>query len=494
MPRFSLTSATVLLLLAAIPSAAAGGAKPDAWAINKQGVRLFDTGKFRDSIPVFEQALAIAAKTPNFDEKRLCRIHENLGRAYFWAGEAKEGVPHLEFAISDPSYFRAMSSADKATLQTQLAAGYNMLGRFDEAAEALESARPELEHRYGPDSAEVSWVLAELGYSYHRLGRFSESARLYNQSLAIYSGKQREKDAAAVVERMANMYWSSGYYERAEELFNRAIQITEQSQGPDSPALVAVLTSLGGVYRSQGQNWRRDAIYDRVDGICQKHPDASDICQAGGPKRPIVQAWLESDKGNYARAIPLFREQLENLQNADLSNVGTWNEFFISAMSLSSFYERSGDYDKAADVRLRLIRAYERYPKREGITYEKFKLARDYDHAKQTAKASEVYSEVLPLLEKQVEHYESGSSGLQYPGVLVRELADYYASHGQMQKAVTDLGRMLTQAQEVYGPDSTGYANSLMDVASFYFEHGPRSKAVPLLESALQILEKRFGS
>jgi tetratricopeptide (TPR) repeat protein len=69
---------------------------------------------------------------------------------------------------------------------------------------------------------------------------------------------------------LANVYTAEKQYAKAEPLYNRALSITEQTQGPESPSLSVCLDHLGAYYTATGQFTKAEAAYRRIIAIDEK--------------------------------------------------------------------------------------------------------------------------------------------------------------------------------------------------------------------------------
>jgi CHAT domain-containing protein len=503
-----LVFAIVCLLAAGIESAAQDPGR-DVWTANGEAVRLYNRGQIEASIPVFERALALAGESNGLDRRRLARIHHNLALAYWQKSErsapdaifpdAEKAVAHFEQALAIWTVDGGASEFDRAVTGLRLAHGYNRTDRFVQALPLFEAALPRLERRYGSTSAELASALAGTAYTYHRLGRFSESEKAYTRSLSIYQSAGRPAEVIKLVAGIANAAWSGGDYYRAARLFEEAVRMAEKAHGTESPTLISLLGGLAGVYRYLGQSWRNDVLYARQDAICRKHPSADPLCQAGGTTRPMFRAIVSYDRGDFARAIPIFRDRLAQLRTADLTQSSLFNEFHLAATQLATIYERAGDYRNAAAVWETIVDTYRRHPHlQDRVASAQLILAKQYDRAKDVAKADALYAQLIPELEERLQRLpaqpRTARERARSEQQIVLALAEYYAARGRAEAAVPLLDAMLDRFGAAYGVDSIDYATALAEGARVFESSGPRSRAAMLLQKALSIIDQRLGS
>ena len=66
-------------------------------------------------------------------------------------------------------------------------------------------------------------------------------------------------EVATVLNNLARMYETKGYYGRAEPFYRRALAIREKTLGPEHPEVASSLNNLGGVVQYQGRLCARRA-------------------------------------------------------------------------------------------------------------------------------------------------------------------------------------------------------------------------------------------
>ena len=74
--------------------------------------------------------------------------------------------------------------------------------------------------------------------------------------------------------------YRQGHYDRAVVVAKMALQVAEQSLGPDHPNVANSLNSLAGLYRTQGQYTQAEPLFKRSLAIWEKalgpnHPDVA---------------------------------------------------------------------------------------------------------------------------------------------------------------------------------------------------------------------------
>jgi len=117
-------------------------------------------------------------------------------------------------------------------------------------------------------------------------------------------------------------YWAQGKYDEAEPLLQRALNISEQSLGPDHPLTATTLEGLGSLYLSQGK-------YDQAEPLLQRALSISE--QTISPDHLLITTsalvglgGLYLNQGKYEQAEPLLQRAQNILkgQGPDHSNTG----------------------------------------------------------------------------------------------------------------------------------------------------------------------------
>jgi tetratricopeptide (TPR) repeat protein/DNA-binding XRE family transcriptional regulator len=182
------------------------------------------------------------------------------------------------------------------------------------------------------------------------------------------------EEAARLLGETASYLQARARYREAEPLYQRALHIREQSQGPEHPQVAYPLNNLANLYMQQGKYAEAEPLYQRALHIREQNL---------GPEHPQVAyplnglANLYKDRGKYAEAEPLYqralhiREQQLGLQHPDTAE--TLHDF-------AAFQERQGNHQEALSLYQRAFNIRERvlgpeHPK-TGVTYQRLTALR----------------------------------------------------------------------------------------------------------------------
>lgn len=257
----------------------------------------------------------------------------------------------LAFAAS--ACLSAPSSAQKGETAA-LSAKITELSRAGKYAEALTLAQRQLESlekTRGPFDRDVAAALNNLAEIYGHQGRDADAEPLLKRSIAILE-KAVGLDSAVMAPELNNLaalYQRQERYADAEPLFRRALAMREKSLPSSHPDLGQSLNNLATFYEKQGRHADSEPLFKRSLSIYEK---------AAGPEHPAVATLLNNlgqvDKvqGRYAEAEPLIKRSLairEKVLGREHPDVAR------SLNNLADLYERQGRYADAEPLYQRAV-------------------------------------------------------------------------------------------------------------------------------------------
>ncbi|HET8840119.1 MAG TPA: FxSxx-COOH system tetratricopeptide repeat protein, partial [Ktedonobacteraceae bacterium] len=145
---------------------------------------------------------------------------------------------------------------------------------------------------------------------------WGQCERLLTHALACantISVQRSNQDLAEVLQKAADYLCERAQYELAEPLYQRTLQISEQTLGLEHPAISSPLSGLARLYREQGKYEQAEPFYQRALQISE---------QALEPEHPDIgmlltnQALLYWRQGKYELAEPLHQRALSLLEQA----------------------------------------------------------------------------------------------------------------------------------------------------------------------------------
>ena len=262
-----------------------------------------------------------------------------------------------------------------------------------------------------------------------------------NYLRAIGMAERRSGIVKAAENGLAVVYYKTGRYAEAEELYQQVLFDTQASLGPNHPDVATILNNLGMVYRKTGH-------YDKAEPLFKQALDIRENALA--PEHPDIAAslnnlaWLYFKTGHYAQTEPLYLQSLEILEKIHEANhpliAGTQND-------LAGLYLTTGRYAEA-----------ETY-------FKKALMAR-------TATLGEEHSDVAASL---------------------NNLAELYRIMGRYEEAISLYQQSLEVLKEVLGDEHPDVATCLYNLAVVHRFAGQYVEAESFFKQALVIRERALG-
>jgi CHAT domain-containing protein/Tfp pilus assembly protein PilF len=355
----------------------------------KEG-ELWGQGKYREALPVAEQALAIyqelfgeesapcanwkrivgdihfmlnayAAAEPYYHRAVALR-RELLGDAHPTYALSLEELADLyraryDYARAEPLYQQALDvrrralgpdHADTARSLNRLAAVYLDTGRNTQAEPLLQRAIA-VARKAAPSA--LPFYLQNLGGVYKRLGDSARAEPLYRQAVDLLrtaAGGGRA-DLALGLAELAIFYRSVGDWARAEPLFLEALEIQKEELGDDAVVYAGTLVSLADGYLDRREPDRAEpllvkALAIRKKALGEDHPEYVFTMNR--------LAWLYVQRGEYDRAEPIYRRDLEVTRRVH----GEGDPEYAACLSnLADFHFARGDPGRAAPYYLQAL-------------------------------------------------------------------------------------------------------------------------------------------
>jgi tetratricopeptide (TPR) repeat protein/transcriptional regulator with XRE-family HTH domain len=305
--------------------------------------------------------------------------------------------------------------------------------------------------------------------------------QLYQQALSI-----REQSlgfehplVAHTLNDLAELYGEQGKYVEAEPLYRRAFHIWEQSLGPEHPQVAHPLNNLAVLYKKLGKYVEAESLYQHALSIWE---------QSLGPEHPHIASPLNNlgelyrAQGKYKEGEPLFRRALSIWEQS----LGPEHPHIASPLhNLGLIYAEQGKYAEAEPLYQRAFHIWEQTlgPEHPNIAYSLHNLAVAY-------KKQGKYREAEPLFRKTLHIWEQ-SLGPEHPNIAssLNHLADLYQEQGKYREAEPLFQRALSIREQSLGLEHATVASSLTGLAELTRKQGKYREAEPLFQRALSIRE-----
>jgi CHAT domain-containing protein/Tfp pilus assembly protein PilF len=407
--------------------------------------RLFDAGKFGESLALYEQYLAI-------QENAFGREHPLTASAITELGEFRRRKGDEEKA--EQLFKRALSIYEKSSA----------------------------DHPLG-----IAYTLHRLGVLYMEKSDFEESERYYDRAREVYErllGKDNFS-YAAVTNDEAILYQESGRYAKTKELYDRVLAIMEKRRGKDHPDVASVLNSIGVMWDTRGDFEKAEPYYEKALAIFAKYREkqGKDYPQTAQVMSNLAMT-LES-KGDYAKAEEFYNQALE-IRKRTLPEGHPYT--ITSLLNLAGFYRNQGDTEKAETFSQQARALQEKRGEKDtlGVAQINSTLALVAESRGVNNEAERLYQQALEIKENKL--------GKEHPAVAntLNNLASLYEKKGDYNKAEALYQRALQIRQKALGNDHPLTERTLSHLAVLYRQKRETAKAVRLQRQANDIVERNL--
>ncbi|MDH5474116.1 MAG: tetratricopeptide repeat protein [Cyclobacteriaceae bacterium] len=375
-------------------------------------------------------------------------------------------------------------------------------------------------------SYEYAEVLENIAVLYSTTERLEEARNYLVESngiiVSLY-GEEHER-YASTLRKQALVDRQLHNYEKAEEYYKRAVEITTKA---DNTSLLSLQCSngLAVLYKELGRYNEADDLFTSTVSTAKK------IAQGNSNFYALVlnnQAALKEIKGEHFQARNLLQE---SLGVSESSGKTTSNTYLGTLENLSAIYIELGEYENARSILEkskkiiekkygknstsyaanvlnfgRLEQSMGQYPIAEPHFKEAMELSRQNfgdqhpEYARSLNAMALFYqllgniSEAEPLLLESANIYENmyGKSHPEYI-TTIENLSSLYQMKGENDKAMPLLQEALKMDALVYGEDHPVFATTLHNLASLYQKLERYSESEPLFVKALKIDERVNG-
>ena len=146
-------------------------------------------------------------------------------------------------------------------------------GRWGEAESDFREALTIAVQAYGQEDPHVADVMRDGASLMIDEGKLEPAAHVLRGAIAIYThaGPEWNSQLAATYNLAGQDVGDSGDYKVAETLFQKAIDLSEKSDGPTSVAYGTYLGNLADVYQNEQRYAEAEPLFLRMIAILQQH-------------------------------------------------------------------------------------------------------------------------------------------------------------------------------------------------------------------------------
>lgn len=332
----------------------------------------------------------------------------------------------------------------------------------------------------------TSRLMNQLGVLYQLKSRYAESESLARRALEIdeQTYGPDHHNIATSLNNLAELLRTTNRLTEAEKLFRRALAITEKTFGPDHPNFASSLNNLAQLLRITNRLDEAEPLYRRALSIFER---------INGPDHPNVASILSNlsslfkTTNRLTEAEPLVRRTLairEASYGPDHPDVAqSLNNLALLLHATSRLAEAEPLYRRALAID---ERSY-------GTVHPN--VARDLNNLAGLLQASNRLAEAEPLFRRALASDER-SYGPTHPNVANRlnNLAALLYATNRLVEAEPLYRRAVSILEQAYEPDHPDVAIGLNNLGALLYASNRLAEVEPLYRRALAITEQAFGS
>ncbi len=492
--------------------------------LHEAATKLQKAGKFREALPLAEQAvvirdevlgpgdvvttravltLALLQTELGQDaeaERHYLRVRETLAKtqaerptyAVALGGLSILYARKKEYEKAEPLVLEARDILKKACGETDpayatalqnLASLYSSMGQPAKGVPFLAELCQIRKKAHGEADPDYAMSLCKLGMLYGSMGEYAKGEPLVLQARDIWKKtlKASHPNYAVYLRNLAGLCRATRDYTEAGQRYRELCEILKKAYGETSLEYARRVSELADPLRWAFKSEDAERLLLQVAEIYKKalgeaHPDyAASLCDL---------ALLYTRFGQRDKAEPLYLQALHVFQKSH----NEANSFYaICLTNLAAIHMEKREYAKADLYYAELCSLWKMPPSEVHPDYADGmnSLARAYQSMGDFRKA-----EPLFVWSAELHKRLHGERSPEYAVLALNDLASFYHQIGDYPKAE----RLHLQALEIYrqapsGKNTLGYATSLGNLSNVYQTMGDYAKAEPLLLEARAVVE-----
>ena len=297
-------------------------------SLRSVGLVYYQQKRYASAIPLLQQALLIVDKVigPESASSRILLL--NLG----WAHLALE-----RYAEAEPLFQKALVSAEKVAepdneeiikLLHGLASLYDWQGRLPTALALYGRALKTAESLANPDALQIATLLVTMARMSRDMAKGEEDRADARNNLeraveVLEAAKLGDSiEMARALSGLAGLRHLDGDDDEAEQLFQRALSISERKAGSAHATVASVLLEFGAMYRDQEHYQEAEVLYERARQIIEQFNGPDDVSVAYALK---LQATLSMRKLEWQSAVTRWRQGVGITMRRAINGLGDDN-------------------------------------------------------------------------------------------------------------------------------------------------------------------------
>lgn len=327
--------------------------------------------------------------------------------------------------------------------------------------------------------------LANFGLAYHENGYYEEAEKLRVRAVEMSNrilGKEHP-DTLKSMDNLASTYSKQGNYKGAETLAESVMKLRKEILGKKHPDTLESMNSLAATYSEQGRYGEAEKLKVQVLELRKKilgweHPGTLESMNA--------LAVTYAEQGRYHEAEKLA----ENVLTLRAKVLGGEHPDVLDSMNgLAATYFEHGRYKEAERLYVHVLELGKKVlGRKHPARLESMNgLAATYLGQERHNEAEKLYLRVLESRRKVL--------GREHPRTLesMHGLATTYLQQGRHQEAESLLVQAFESIKNVLGKEHPHALGSLHDLAAAYSEQGRAQEAEKLITQVFESVKKVLG-
>jgi tetratricopeptide (TPR) repeat protein len=219
------------------------------------------------AIENYQQAIRIWNETIGPSHPYVANALNNLANVFLAVGKLDVAEELHIHSLAIRKLIYGTVHAEVARSLINLGALYVKQNNYEKAKPVYAEAVTVAEQLFGPSHPQVAMLLYSLANIYHIQGRMdrNEEEELAIQKVSFSTSQNRE-NAAELNSQISNLHNSSqAYFAKALPLYERALEILDNTIGSSHPAMTAMLTELALLYKSVGKTTEAERMQVRLN-------------------------------------------------------------------------------------------------------------------------------------------------------------------------------------------------------------------------------------
>lgn len=264
------------------------------WRLTGMADKLQHTSRYREALPLCQQALALLEKARHPNHPTISRLLIRLGKLYQKLGDYRRAEPLLVRALKiaeitlkttyiEASVTQKTKQYDYAEILAALGLMYFDMNDYERSEHFLREASRVMREAVGVNHHYYAATLSYLGSLYRMKNEenladsaFLEELRIIEKSVGI-----QHREYATTLNNLGVMYRDQGNYPRAEEFLLKALSVSGKIADRYQNNAI-ILTNIGAVYQAMGRLERaewlyRQALTSTVEMHGPDHPEVSEL-------------------------------------------------------------------------------------------------------------------------------------------------------------------------------------------------------------------------